>query len=266
MKEESFVDNYRGRKNKKLGGKMIDITILDLWYAMKKKIGYILLSAVIFGGASFVYSKFLVQEKFTSSAQMMVNIPGETIDTQLNNAQIQANSRLITTYADIIRGDAVLDVAKKEAGINVSNKKIRDMIDVSSNRESQVFTLEVTTTDPTESVKLANAITTAFEGKLADIYSNAQTFTVLSQPTANYTPVAPNLRNNTIFGILAGLVFSAILFIIRELMNTKVRDEKVLEDLGLVILGSINEMKSKDIDATRLLKNRKNRGEKNELL
>lgn len=245
---------YYEEKNKEI--RMTDITIFDLLNAVRRKLVYVVLSAVVLGGASFLYSNFLIQEKYTSTTQMLVNIPAEKIDMQLNNSQIQANSKLITTYADIIRGDSVLSEAKKEAGITDSNEKIRKMIEVISNRDSQVFALEVTTTSAKESADLANAITNAFEKQLSDIYQNSQTFTVLSPAIENPVPVAPNTRNNTIFGVLAGLVLSIIIFIVAELLNTKVRDEKIIEELGLTNLGSINALKKDEIEETRLERER----------
>lgn len=231
---------------------MIDITIGDIWYTLKKKWLPIVMVTIVLGAVSFGLSAFVISPKYTSQARLLINIPAEKVEQQLNNAQLQANTRLIATYSDIIKDDSVIEQAKATADMTASNDDVRSMIRINSNRDSQVFTVAVTSTDPQQAAKLANALTDAFKNKVNNIYSDTETFVVLSPAEVSQKRVSPNILNNTILGVIAGLLVSVMFVVLRDLLNTSIRDEGIIEELGWVNLGSVSTMTSEDIAQTRL--------------
>lgn len=211
----------------------------------------IFLVAIVCGAVSFGLSRFVIPPKYTSQARLLVNIPTENVEQQLNNAQLQANARLIATYSDIIKDDSVIEVAKQNANVNDTNDEVRSMIRVSSNRDSQVFTLAVTSHNPQEAALLANGLTDAFKEKLSSIYTDTQTFVILSPAEVSMKRVSPNVRNNTLLGLIAGFLVMVLIYVGREMLNTTVRDESIIEELGWVNLGEMSELSPEQIKETR---------------
>lgn len=231
---------------------MTEISLGDIWNVLKSKLLPIVFVTIVFGTVSFGLSAFVISPKYTSQARLLINIPAEKVEQQLNNSQLQANTRLIATYSDIIKDDSVIETAKTKAGITASNDTIRSMIGVNSNRDSQVFTVAVTSTDPEAAARLANALTDAFKNKVNNIYTDTETFVILSPAEVSRKRVSPNVRNNTILGLAAGLLLSILFFLLKDLLNTSVRDESIIEELGWVNLGGVSAMTSEDIAQTRL--------------
>ena len=65
--------------------------------------------------------------------------------------------------------------------------------------------------------------------------------TIVSRATAPDSPSFPNIKLFTLAGAVLGLLLSAIYLIIKELMDTTIKDDEFMtNELGLTNLGHIN--------------------------
>ena len=64
--------------------------------------------------------------------------------------------------------------------------------------------------------------------------------TVVNKATVNLTPVSPNKKLNVLIGLLLGSLIGICISLIKELLDTTVKDSNFLrEELGLINLGFI---------------------------
>lgn len=140
---------------------------------------------------------------------------------------------------------------------NITSEDLAKMVSVSTQQNSQVFTVNVKDTDPVRARDIANEVAKVFETKIAKMMSISNV-SVVSKATANSTPVSPRLKMLSLAGLVLGVLLAFIWGLIRELTDQTIKSiEFITDDLGLVNLGIVNyvqRMKDMDqaIEATKL--------------
>lgn len=254
------------------------IDLRRLWMLLRAHIWAIITWAVGLGAVGFVLAAFVVEPKYTSTTQILVNQKRNTTDAgQAFNAQ-QADVQLINTYKDIVTSPVILKDASKwlknptevvkpakkaqyktladgtkklvspaepavvrraGRGYNVSAKEMQKAVSVSTQQQSQVFTISAKSNDPEKAQSIANAVAQTFKSKIKSIM-NVNNVTIVS-PAARGTKTFPRTSLFTLAGIVLGLIISIVLIVLRDSFNTTVRDDDYLtKELGLTNLGHVS--------------------------
>lgn len=254
------------------------IDLRRLWMLLRAHIWAIIAWAVGLGAVGFVLAAFVVEPKYTSTTQILVNQKRNTTDAgQAFNAQ-QADIQLINTYKDIVTSPVILKDASKwlknptevvkpakkaqyktladgtkklvspaepavvrraGRGYNVSAKEMQKAVSVSTQQQSQVFTISAKSNDPEKAQAIANAVAQTFKSKIKSIM-NVNNVTIVS-PAARGTKTFPRTSLFTLAGIVLGLIISIVLIVLRDSFNTTVRDDDYLtKELGLTNLGHVS--------------------------
>ena len=132
---------------------------------------------------------------------------------------------------------------------NLTADDLAKMVSVSTQQNSQVFTVNVKDTDPTRARDIANEVAKVFKQKIAQIMSISNV-SVVSEASSNPSPVSPKLPLIAILGLFFGILVAFIWGLIRELTDQTIKDlDFITDDLGLVNLGIVNYVKRmKDMD------------------
>lgn len=252
----------------------IDLTQLlqlcrrHIWALILWSVG---LALVGWGIANFVISKY------TSSAQILVNQKNGRNDPNAAYAAQQANMQLVTTYKDIITSHVILQdasnrlanpvrvvkkakpakykttddgrkirVRKAQPAVierdgkaySVSAKQLASSISVTTQQQSQVFSVSAKADTPEKAKAEANAVARSFRDQIPNIM-NINNVTIVA-PTTNGVQSSPNVKMFTLAGFVIGLVLTFAVILIREMTNTTVRDDSYLsQELGLTNLGHV---------------------------
>ena len=254
------------------------IDLRRLWLLLLAHIWAIITWTVGLGAVGFVLAAFVVEPKYTSTTQILVNQKrGETDANQAFNAQ-QADVQVINTYKDIVTSPVILKDASKwiknptevvkpakkakyktladgtkklvspaepavvrraGRGYNVSAKEMQKAVSVTTQQQSQVFTISAKSNDPEKAQAIANAVARTFKRKIKKIM-NVNNVTIVS-PASRGTKTFPRTSLFTLAGIILGLIISIALIVLRDSFNTTVRDDDYLtKELGLTNLGHVS--------------------------
>ncbi len=118
-----------------------------------------ILAAIIAGAVSY-YLSSRMQPFYESSTTMLVNEAPATKATDYNS--VLMSKQLTSTYAQMMITDPILNQVIDEVGISNTITELKDWIDVSVIRDTQLVQITVTTSDPKFSAKIANAIVKVF--------------------------------------------------------------------------------------------------------
>ncbi|MCD5494102.1 Wzz/FepE/Etk N-terminal domain-containing protein [Lactobacillus delbrueckii subsp. lactis] len=130
-------------------------------------------------------------------------------------------------------------VYKRESkSYSISPSELASAVSVTTTTSSQVFTLSATAETPAKAQAIANAVAKEFKEQIPKIMDVNNVTIVAEAPKGSKS--YPNVKMITLVGVLAGLVISLLIIIIKDLSDTTVREDSFMtNELGLTNLGEI---------------------------
>lgn len=130
-------------------------------------------------------------------------------------------------------------VYKREGkSYSISPSELASAVSVTTTTSSQVFTLSATAETPAKAQAIANAVAKEFKEQIPKIMDVNNVTIVAEAPKG--TKSFPKVSLITAIGVLAGLVISLLIIIIKDLSDTTVREDSFMaNELGLTNLGEI---------------------------
>ena len=228
--------------------KTIDLN--RIFVAFKKNMLNIFLWAVVGGIVAFIISFFFITPKYSSTIDLLVN--QKATNTQAQFTAQQADLQAINTYKDVLQKSVILNPvlkkARQEDNYRGSFTDLQKSVSISNQTNSQVLSVTVTDKNAYVAADIANDIGSVFTDKIKKMMK-IDNVTVVTKATPNVDPVSPNKKLNILFGIVIGIVIGALIVLIREMLDTTVKDSTYLtDDLGLINLGFVYHIDSSPRD------------------
>lgn len=183
--------------------------------------------------------------KYDASTQILVNQANANNASLYQTNAVQTNVQLVNTYSVIIDNPAVLNQVIKKLNLKMTADELKSMLTVSTEQNSQVFTVTAESTSPAKSVRLVNAVAAAFRVQVQKVM-NVDNVSILSPATlsASQIPVKPKTTINLAIAFVVGLMVSVgVAFLLDYLDNTIKTEDDLQELLGLPVLGAISQIK-----------------------
>ncbi len=193
----------------------------------------------------------LVKPKYTSFTKLVLVQAESTKESKqasesITTTDITLNSKLVSTYTDVIKSKSVLRQVISNLDINPDlEEKIRKNIKVKSVSGAEIIEIYVTDEDAELSANLANEITKVFIDKVSDMYKLNNVY-VLDGAEVSIEPSNINhIKDIIIFSFIG--VFCAFVFVfIANLLDTTVKtSEDIEKKLKIPVLASIPKYDSK---------------------
>ncbi|MDA3796509.1 YveK family protein [Lactobacillus delbrueckii] len=258
----------------------VTIDLRRLFILIKKHIISILIWMIGLGLIAYGVSEYVLVPKYTASTQLLVNRKTTDANQAYANQQADINAvttyKDIITSNVILKGaskylanpvtlvkkatpakkavyktnDGTRTLVKKAVkakpavykreskSYSVSANELASAISVTTTTSSQVFTLSATAETPAKAQAIANAVAKEFKEQIPKIM-DVNNVTIVAE-AAKGTKSYPNVKMITMVGVLAGLVISLLIIIIKDLSDTTVREDSFMtNELGLTNLGEI---------------------------
>lgn len=179
------------------------------------------------------------------------NVMGDVSNKLKNPERIVVQKARAAEYETLEDGSRrLVRPARKEVTKPATQKKynltideLKDMVSISSQQNSQVFAINVKSSDSKQSALVANTVADSFKDKIGN-FMKINNVSIIDSAKTPEQPVGPNKKLFTLAGliILGGITFLAVL--IRELSDTAVKSpDDVTKLLGITNLGIIGHIK-----------------------
>lgn len=214
--------------------------LFSLFWQKKIEILIIVLVCLLLGG---VYTFFIVTPKYTSYTTLLLtqvtNNPNET-DTSITQTDLTLNSKLVSTYRELIKSDAVIkEVINNLNIINLDEKSLKKSIGVNAITDTEIIKISVTNENPDYAEMIANKIAEVFSDKIADIYKINNVYVVDKAAAKDEPSNINHLKDLIIFGFI-GIVISCAYVLLLNMLDTTVKTEADIEKItGLMVLVAI---------------------------
>ncbi|MCT0020858.1 YveK family protein [Weissella cibaria] len=179
------------------------------------------------------------------------NVLGTVSDKLKNPAPFVVQEAKDAVYETLADGTRSLVTPAQKEITKPSNKtkyqlsvdELKSMVAISSQQDSQVFSINVKSKDPKLAADVANEVADVFKDKIGG-FMKINNVSIIDSAKANKKPVSPNTKLFTLAGlvVIGGLTF--LYMLIKELADTTIKSpDEVSQLFGMTNLGVIGHIK-----------------------
>ena len=211
----------------------IEIDLSRVFGAVLNKAWLVAVVAVLCAVLAFLGTFFFITPQYQSSAMFYVNNNSLSVGNaslSLSSSDISASRGLVKTYIVILdTRETLLDVIDY-AGVDRTYGQLRAMIEAEAVDNTEVFQVVVTSSDPQEAEKIANAIAYILPKRISSIVEGTSA-KVVDAAVAASRPSSPSYSKNTLLGFVIGFALTVAVIVLRELFDVSVRAEEDIEQV-----------------------------------
>ncbi len=219
------------------------LDLVKLLLAVRHRIIYIIIAAVVFGAAAFGYTKLMMSPVYEAKSTIIISTRQDKSDNvtvdQINSASMMAN-----TYMQIVKSETVLNSVIRDLKLNMTTSQLSSLISYNMPDESMVLTISVKNGNVNTAKRILSKIISTTSGVLKD-KNMVGSFEQLDPVNSTGQPVSPNAKKNAMMAaLLAAVIYIAIIVAVQVLDNTYGSEDELKDDLGYSVLGVIPSLDS----------------------
>ncbi|MCI4658232.1 polysaccharide biosynthesis tyrosine autokinase [Cryobacterium zhongshanensis] len=217
----------------------------DYIRVLRKSWVLIVLLLLVGLAAAAMYS-LTTTPQYSASSKVFVSTQGGGTSQELAQGNTFTVAR-VKTYADLVATPIVLLPVIGSLGLNMTSVDLAKQVTASAPLDTSIIEIIVLDTDPVRAADIANAASQSLTAVVQSIETpdaaNAVSpvkLTRAQEATVPDKPVSPNVLLNIALGGLIGLALGIGLAVLRETMETRIRNERDVEQVtDVAILGGI---------------------------
>ena len=218
----------------------MEIDLREIFFALKRKILLILAAGLLCGCLACGYTMIFMDPTYTSTSTMLT-ISKETTLTSM--ADLQLGTQLTSDYKILITSTPVLEQVIENLGLNMSPGGLRGQISVNNPSGTRILELSVTNGDPATAKKIADELAVVSSSYIGDKMEVIPPKIIEEGQIPSYK-TGPNVKKNTMMGLLAGLVLAAGVVCLLAVLNDSIKTEDdITKYLDIPTLASIPDRK-----------------------
>ena len=214
------------------------IDLMELFFALRKHIVLLILTAIIGGGLGFAVSRFVLTPTYTSTSMIYV-MSKETTLTSL--ADLQIGSQLTQDYKVLTTSRTVMEDVIQKLGLKYDYMTLRSKVSLDNPTDTRILNISVLDTDPKMAKKLTDAVADSASSYIADIMEQDPP-KIIEYGEIPLQKTGPKTGQNTMMGALLFLLAAVAFVTIDMLTNDTIKTEDDIESyFGLPVLATIPE-------------------------
>ena len=208
-----------------------EIDLIEIFYYLRAKIGWLILAFVLGGLLAGSMTHFLIIPKYTAVSKIyMVSASSESV---LNLSDLNLGTSLSEDYAELIKLRPVFNEVIDNLELDYDYEELQDMVSITKVGNTRLLAVTVESENPKEAQEIANEV--------ADVtvtyIPNIAEYAILPEEASS-----PNLEQNTIIGALVLLLIICGVYIVRMLQDDTVKSaDEVQKEFGIMPLTVIPE-------------------------
>ena len=203
------------------------------------------LVAILCAVITFLGTFYLITPQYQSSAMFYVNNNSLSVGDasfSITSSDITAAKSLVDSYIVILQTRESLNDVIDYAGVTRTYGELKSMISAASVNSTEIFEVVVTSPDPYEAERIADAIAYILPKRISSIIEGTSA-KVVDAAVVPSKPSSPSYTVNTLVGFVIGFVLSVGIIALREIFDVSIRvDEDITHNSSHPILASIPDM------------------------
>jgi capsular exopolysaccharide synthesis family protein len=220
------------------------VELRDYLRVLRKGWLFIVAFTLVGVAAAAAYSIVKTPE-YQATSKVFVSVQSSGSVSDLNSGNSFAQSQ-VKSYADVVTTPVVLQPVIATLGLQMDTSTLASRITAASPVDTVIVEITVSDTSPRQAAEIANAVASSFENTVSKLVEpdaagvTPVKITLLQQALIPSSPYSPNVPLTIALGALVGLAAGLAIAILRETLDTRVRNERDVEALtDAPIIGGI---------------------------
>jgi capsular exopolysaccharide synthesis family protein len=220
------------------------VDLRDYIRVVRKGWALIAVLALVGIGVAAIVSLVKTPE-YTASSQVFVSTQSSDTVQDLAQGNTFTQAR-VQTYADLVATPIVLLPVAAKLHLDMTSAQLAEHVTASAPLNTTLIQIDAVSSDAKQAADIANATATSLTAQVQTLETPSGTdaspvkLTRVEDATVPTTPTSPNVPLFLAIGLLLGLVVGVTVAILRETLDTRIRNEHDIELLTEVpIVGGI---------------------------
>ena len=219
----------------------IVISLTDIWNIIKKNAAFIIVITLICAVGSFFITRYFIPKSYTSSIQLYVDTSNDNENQNSYNILSEQTyaQNLVATYIKMLNTNTFYTELSEQINNKYTAKQLSEMLSFSSDDKTEIFDVKVTSHSPNDSKLIADAVGEIAPEAISRLKSKA-TLKIVDYAQLPTAPSSPSERKNVIIALIAGLIVSVGISLLRAFLDKKMRYNENMTMIGdIPILAAI---------------------------
>ncbi|MBF4570162.1 polysaccharide biosynthesis tyrosine autokinase [Plantibacter sp. VKM Ac-2880] len=216
----------------------------DYLRVLRKYWALIVALALVGVAAAAAYSLAKTPE-YSSSAKVFVSTQSSDNVSDLAQGNTYSQQR-VKTYVNLVSTPIVLQPVIAALELNITVGQLGGQVSAVATPDTTIIQITATSEDPVLAAELANTTAESLTGVVAKIESTDDgatspvKLTRVQEANVPTAPGSPNVPLNLALGVLVGLALGIAFAVLRETLDTRIRNERDVESLtDIPLMGGI---------------------------
>ena len=219
----------------------IVISLTDIWNIIKRNAAFIIVITLICAVGSFFITRYFIPKSYTSSIQLYVDTSNDNENQNSYNILSEQTyaQNLVATYIKMLNTNTFYTELSEQINNKYTAKQLSEMLSFSSDDKTEIFDVKVTSHSPNDSKLIADAVGEIAPEAISRLKSKA-TLKIVDYAQLPTAPSSPSERKNVIIALIAGLIVSVGISLLRAFLDKKMRYNENMTMIGdIPILAAI---------------------------
>lgn len=223
----------------------IEIDVGRVFRAVLDRVWLVIAVSALCAVLVFAATFFFITPKYKASAKFYVNNSAISVgdaSLSISSGDLVTSRGLVKSYIVILNTRETLNDVIDYADVNRTFAEVKNMISADAVDETEIFQVTVTSPDPQEAEKIANAIAYILPNRIGNIIEGTSA-KVVEAAVIPSAPSSPSYTKNAMVGFLLGFVIAVGVIALREIFDITIRSEEdVAQNCKHPILAMVPDM------------------------
>ena len=221
---------------KKVGS---DISIIDIINMMLTCWWFIIILAVLVGGATYTYFKISSVPEYKSTAKVYVNTEGQQTSTDVNTSALIGASNLLPTYIDVLQSKEFLNQVSDDLDNRYDIEQIKTMLELEGVTDTNIISISVTHEDAHVAYLVCSSVVNNAPTEVSRVFGGGST-KLTEYPEEAIKPEEMHTTRNAAIGFVIGAVIAMLIIFLVNLFDTRVKSkDELIAKYKMPIIGEI---------------------------
>ncbi|MDI2019859.1 polysaccharide biosynthesis tyrosine autokinase [Paenarthrobacter nicotinovorans] len=178
----------------------------------------------------------LMVHSYTASTKLFVAIQNSGSVTELQQGNTFSQAR-VQSYIETVSTPLVLEPVIQSLGLATTPSELAERVQASSGLNTVLIEISASDQSPVQAAAIAQGVATSLVQVVDELEkpkaggSSPVRLTIVTPAVASEAPTSPNMRNNLLIGLLAGMLLGAAFAVLRHMGDNTIRGEHELRQL-----------------------------------